>query len=667
MTMATIQTAIRLNDMMTTPIRHILNAMDGLLSSWNDLDAATASGLNVGGIQRTRAELALAQNSLDQLDKKQDEFNRSVNDGANAMDGLTGKIMGAVGAYASLQGLKQLVNLSDTFTQTNARLSMIVDKGSDVEELFDKITASANRSRASISSTADAVAKLALSAPKTFASNDETILFVETLNKMFAIAGINQESMASATLQLTQAMGSGVLRGEEFNAVYEAAPQIMHKVAESMGIPIEQLRDMAQEGKVTANVVKNALLGAAEDVDKEFQNMPMTWAQVWADIMNGLYYASIPLLEAINWMAQNWSILEPIVLGLATAVGLYTAALLVHNAIQWASNAAKTIGIIKAVAHGAAITAEMTATTGMTAAQLGFNAALYACPLTWILLIIIAVIAAIYAVVAAINKVTNSTISATGVIAGAVTTVLAYIWNMFVAWIDLILGGISTMANGWIAFVNFFANLFNDPIASVIHLFGDMADAVLGMVESIAKALDKVFGSNLAKSVQGWRSGLNSMVEAAANKYGNGSYEKVVDELNLSAATLGLERWAYTDAYKTGYDWGAGVEEEVGKFFGGNLTDEDSMEDLLEGVRGNTEDIANNTDDALDITNENLKYLRDLAEQDAVNRFTTAEIRVEMGGVNNTVNQNTDLDGVVDYMVTGIHEAMERVAEGVHN
>lgn len=659
MNMATINTAIRLNDMMSAPIRHIINAMDGMLSTWNELESSTRRGLNVKGVESVRANLKLASQSLEDMKNEQEKFNRLVDNGSNAMDGLVGKIMGAVGAYV---GIQKLVNLSDDYIQTQARLSTIAENG-DVEALFDKITASANRSRASISATADMVAKLRIRAGDAFTSNDETVLFAETLNKMFAIAGTSRSEMASASLQLTQALGSGVLRGEEFNAIFEAAPNIMQTVADYMGKPIGQLRQMAADGEITAAVVKNALLSTATEVDEQFKDMPMTWAQVWTGIMNGLYYASIPLLEAINWMAQNWSVLQPIVLGVAAAVGLYTAALLINKGIQTASAIATTVKTIASIAHGAAITAEMVATTGMTKAQLAFNAALYACPLTWVILIIIAVITIIYAVVAAINKCRKTSISAIGVITGALSVAAAFVGNLFVSLINQTLDVFAVLWNFIAAFANFFANVLTDPVGAVARLFFDLVDCVLGLLQTLAGGIDALFGTNLAGAVQGWRDSLGSWVD---DTFGKGV--EVVPKVDASG--MHLDRFEYGNAWDAGYNWGEGVEDSIGGAFGGGLTDSYSMDKLI-GSMGEVPaigDIAANTGDtadALDVTNENLKYMRDLAEQDAINRFTTAEIRVEMTN-NNSISSNMDLDGVVDYMVIGVQEALERTAEGVH-
>jgi len=668
--MSTIGTAIRLNDMMSTPIMSITNAMNMMLSTWESLDGATSKGLDANGIEGIRAELNQATRALDQMGDEQEEFNRKVQQGNTAMDGLTDTIIGAVGAYVSLQSLGQLVNLSDSFTQTQARLNMINDGAQTTEELFDKITASADRSRASVADTADIVAKLSLNAGDAFKSNDETILFAENLNKLFAIAGTEQASIASASLQLTQALGSGVLRGEEFNAVFEAAPNIMQTVADYMDVPIGKLRALAQDGKISADVVKNALLSATNDINTQFESMPMTWGQVWTGIMNELYYASVPLLEFINLLANNWSVLEPIVMGVAVAIGLYTAALLIHKGIAMGTALAESV-------RAASTMMASGATFAATAAQHGFNAALLACPITWIIIAIIAVIALIYAVIAAINKIQGTTISATGVILGVLTAAVSVIWNLFLTLLSLIIQSVLVpLTQAWDNFANFFGNIFNDPIATIIRLFEDLANTVLGILKTIANGIDAIFGSNLAGAVQGWMDGVSGKADELVEKYGNGTYEEKSD---LTGKLQGLLSdvqtkfsWQTSDAYNTGYGWGESVEESIGGLFGGGLSDQFSVDKLTEGIgsvpafdeiAGNTGDIK----DSLDITHEDLKYLRDVAEQEAINRFTTAEISVNMGGINNTVNSNMDLDGVIDYMVTGINEAMERTAEGVHS
>ena len=659
--MATIGTAIQLNDMMSSPIRNITNAMNMMLSSWERLDNATAGGLDLDGVEGIRNELNQATRALDQMGDEQQEFNRYVQQGNNAMDDLTGSIMGAIGAYVSLQSLGQLVGLSDSLTQTQARLNMINDGTQTTDELFDKIAASADRSRASIAATADTVAKLSLNAGDAFSSNDETILFAENLNKLFTVAGTNQESIASATLQLTQALGSGVLRGEEFNAVFEAAPNIMQTVADYMDVPIGKMRQMAQDGQITAEVVKNALLSATGEINEQFSCMPMTWADVWTGIMNDLYYASMPLLEFINLLANNWSVLEPIVLGIATAVGLYTAALLIHKGVAAGTAMMESI-------RAASTMMATGATFSATVAQYGFNAALLACPITWIILSIIAIIAILYAVVAAINKIQGTTISATGVIMGVLAVAGAFILNTAFGVINGILQAVWAFVEPFIGIVEWILNVCNGGFDSfgdaVANLIAQIISWFLNLGKVVTTIIDAIFGTN-------WTSGLE---ELRQNAIAYGKNENAIT-LDRTAPSVDYQRITYGDAWGSGYDFGEGLGESVGSFFSGGfsgLGDGYSLENLTAGIGDipAIDDIATNTGDikdALEITHEDLKYLRDLAEQDAINRFTTAEVRVELGGVTNNVSSNVDLDGVVDYMITGFTEALERTAEGVHS
>lgn len=680
--MATIGTAIRLNDMMSAPIRNITNAMNMMLSSWESLDRATTGGLDVNGVETIRSELDQATRSLQRMEAEQEDFNQDVQQGARAMDGLADKIMGAVGAYAGLQGLRQLVNLSDSYVQTMARLDMVNDGMQTTEELYDKIAASADRARSSIAVTADTVAKLGQRAPDSFASNDETILFAENLNKLFAIAGATQQETASASLQLTQALGSGVLRGEEFNAVFEAAPNIMQTVADYMDVPIGKLRQMAQDGEITADVVKFALLNATDEINAKFEQMPMTWAQVWQGVMNGLYYASQPVLQLISWMAQNWSILQPIIMGVATAVAIYTVALLVYKAIT-------TISAFATAIHAAFTMMQAGATFTATAAQHGFNAALLACPVTWIILAIITIIAIIYAVVAAINKLKGTTISATGIIMGAFAVAGAFIWNVAIGVINAIIQAVwSIFCEPFLGLIEFVLNAanggFNTFGDGVANLIGQIIGWFLSLGTVVTKIIDAIFGTD-------WTGGLNALRDDVT------SWGKNEDAITIerNAPTIG-SRIEYGTAWDKGYAFGADLENSVSDYFGGfgdmyggggqeaytyepysgtggvgSLGDYGNIGDIptydqLKDMAGSLDDIEANTDN-LEITNENLKYLRDLAEQEVVNRFTTAEIRVDMGGVTNNVNSNMDLDGVIDYMVTGIQEAVERTAEGVHS
>jgi len=721
--MAGISSTIRINDGMSPALKSMNKALNIVLNSFEKMQSISGNSIDVADIKDARAELANAaiavnrvEEELEQAARAQDNLTREARETESAMSGVLKRVVGLVGAYASFQTLMGAVNLSDQMSQTTSRLSLIVDVDEDAsreeiakatEDLEQKIFESANRSRASYLDTASAVAAFAQRAGDAFSGNDEVIAFTETLNKMYVIAGATAEEQASSMLQLTQALGSGVLRGEEFNAVFEAAPNIMQSVADYMNIPIGQLRSMAEEGKITADVVKNAIFDATEEVNADFDNMKWTWQQVFTSFKNYATQALDPVLSKISelannkdvqnfavglgvavgtvvnvvlwafeliaglgaFMYDNWSFIAPVIYSVAAALALYYGYVLATNAIELISNGIKVASMLASYAKAAATRGEASATAAATAAQYGFNTALLASPLTWILIIIIAVVAAIYLVIAAINKVTGSTISATGVIVGALMSAVAFIWNLFLGLVDLVLGIVNYWYNIFGAFVNFFGNLFNDPIGSIINLFGDLADNVLGVLESIAKAMDKVFGSNMASTVAGWRSSLSSKIEIATKEYGNGTYEEVMGELNLSSESLGMKRWAYEDAYNTGYEWGAGIEDKVSNISLDNILGTGSdLTDAANAAETYLPDVADYTGamaDEMELTEKDLEYLRDIAEQEAINRFTTAEIKIDMQN-NNSIASNMDIDGIVSQLEEKLYESMEIAAEGVH-
>lgn len=665
--MATIATSIQLYDRVSAPINNMLGAINNILYAFDSVESSMDGAFDSSDIENARIQMqqATAQmislgNEIEENERRQQEFTEEVRNSSGAADGLTRKIMGMVGAYASMQGVQKLVNLSDRAVQTTARLKLILDDEGSIEEFEDQIMASANRARASYQTTANAVAKLGMQAGKAFNNNtDEIIAFSELLNKSFVIAGTEAQGIDSVMLQMTQAMAAGKLQGEELNAILDNAQPIVANIQkyleEVQNIDASNIKKLASEGVITANVIKNAMFYAAEDINNKFNSMPMTWSQVWTGITNKLYEVSQPILTIISWLADKWSILEPIVLGLATAVGIYTAALLINNAVQWVSNTAKVLGAIAAFAHGEMTEKEALATTKMTASQLAFNAALYSCPLVWILLIIIAVIAAIYAVVAAINKVTGKTISATGVIVGSIMAAVAFIYNLVIG----LLNGIIQLVYGmfvepFIGIVEWILNVcqggFDSFGGAVANLIGQIISWFLSLGQVVTRIIDAIFGTN-------WTGGLEALKSKVI------AWGKTEDAITLDRSTdsMMLQRWEYGDAYKTGYDWGSK--------FGSSVSDAFGTEDLLgDKNAANLAETAENTGkaaDSLDIAAEDLKYLRDIAERDVINRFTTAEIKVDMQN-NNTINSDMDLDGIVDHLATGVNEAMEKAAEGVH-
>lgn len=665
--MASINTAINLVDRMSGPLQNIISSVNTVIGCLDRVDTSVNRGFDARQIDSARRSLDLANaeinemaGSIERIRTSQERFNRTVQQGTSAMDGIGNKLLGIAATYASIQGMQKLFAISDTMTQTTARLNLAVDDGGSVEEFEKKIFASAQRARTSYTATADVVAKLAQRAGDAFSTNDETIAFAENLNKQFVIAGASQQEISSASLQLTQALGSGVLRGEELNAVFEAAPNIIQTIADYMKVPIGQIRNMASEGQITADIVKNAMLSATNEINAQFDSMPMTWGQVWTSICNQVLYYAQPLLEFINMLANNWSVLEPIVLGVAAAIGIYTAAILIGKGIMLAHAAATALSTV--------FSGSWTVATFMqTVAQNGLNAAIMACPITWIVLAIIAVIAAIYAIIAAINKLTGESYSATSLICGAFALAGATIWNIFVGLSNLIIGIGVELWNLIAVFANFFANVFNDPVGAIINLFMGMLDFIIGIVQAAAKLIDSVLQTDMSGAVEGFR---NMVADNTAKVVG----DQVVVMEKLNASDYQLRGLNYTDAMNAGFAFGEKVDAKIGNIFGKGLTEQykqqefDIPEFQAPALQDTTEDIASNTGrtaDAVEATSEDLKWIRDIAERDVINRYTTAEIKVDMTN-HNTITSEMDLDGVSEHLRTAIEEQMNAAAEGVH-
>jgi tape measure domain-containing protein len=701
--MATIRTAIQVYDGMSPGLKAITNALNITISSFEAMQRASSNAIDTSSIQAAREQLNKAEIAFDEVEREikqaneqQQKFNNEIRNGQTAASGLHSKFMKIAATVGAVLGAKQIIGLSDEITQTTARLNMINDGLQTTEQLQNMIFQSAQKSRASYADTADIVAKLGLRAGDAFASNAETIAFAENLNKMFVVAGASQQEMASASLQLTQALGSGVLRGEELNAVFEAAPNIIQTIADYLDVPIGQIRDMAAEGQITADIVKNAVLSATEEINQQFESMPMTFAQIWTMIKNEALMAFQPVLQRMNEIgnserfnilinnlingivilatvaaelfdiitsiagviSDNWSWLEPIVWGI---VGAFIA----YNAVALITNAILAIQGIQAKIAAASQMMQAGATFTATVAQHGLNAALYACPLTWIILLIIALIALFYAAVAAVNHFAGTSVSATGIIVGAFMVALAFIGNLFVGLWNLIVDVAASIWDVIATVAEFLANVFNDPIGSIVRLFAGMADAVLGILQGIAKAIDAIFGSNLAEAVSGWRSGLKGAVDDLVG-------EAKIQIPRLDTSSLYLDRFEYGEAWEYGYAAGEKFEESINlkNILGDASRTLDAYElgNQLDGIYSGVDSTALNTaamKDSMDATEEELKYLRDIAEQEVINRFTTAEIRID-APINANIASNMDLDGVVNYLEEKLYETMQVAAEGVH-
>ncbi|HBG3522797.1 TPA: tape measure protein, partial [Clostridioides difficile] len=622
--------------------------------------------------------------------------------------------------------------------------------------------------------TAQIVSRIGMNAGKAFSSTKEIVGFAEQLNKKFVIAGASTEEMNSALLQLTQGLSSGVLRGEELNAVFESAPNIIKSIADYLDVDIGKIRGMASEGMLTADIVKNSLLAASAETNAQFEKMPLTIGQIFTSIknnaimifgviqkkieqsmsskgfrtfidnfINSLYVlgnvaynifngiisilgspafqsfsntmiVGISLIsQALGWIitqalnlanifAQNWSIISPVILGIVGALTLYKTAVLglaIANSIallsqKWFDFQLAQTAIMHDLATGA--------TWRQIIAQYGLNAALYACPLTWVVLGIIAVISAVFILVAVYNHFAGTSISVISLAVGAWYWLCAVVYN--------VISGIVNAINICVVGI---ANAFRTGLYAVQCFFIDMANAGLKAGVNLDKAFDK-FATNLAngiiKAVNIAVKGLNWLVQQINKIPGIDlpqmkEFQKVNTVIGTKTTFKPIQKPPEPKAWKPelveyknlksefikGYDVGHQLQNKLKDTFDISKIAEDAkkklgLDDLWDkkyglgegigsaGLNSPLNDAAKGAKDTagntakmaktMDKSQEDLKYLRDIAEQEVINRFTGVNIKIDMNNTNN-ISKDTDLDGIVNVLTEKLNDAMVVSAEGV--
>lgn len=646
---------------------------------------------------------------------EQGRFNQEISAGTQQANELTNTIKRAVAAYVSIQSVGKALNISDELVQTTSRLNMMNDGVQTTAELVNMVYAAAQDARGSFSQMADVVARFGNNAKDAFSSSEEVVAFADLIQKQMTIAGASTQEAANAELQLSQALGSGVLRGDELNSIFEQAPNLIQNIADYLDVPIGKIREMAADGELSADVVKAAIFSAADDINSKFNEMPMTWGQIWQSMQNTALIAFQPVLQRLNdlanseafqtfiqgaieamatlanillnifelvgtvggFIADNWSVISPIIYGVIAALAVYAAYLGIVKGIEIASAAATAIHSVAMSAKIGVMAALTGQTMAATAAQMGYNGALYACPVVWIIVLIIALIAVIMAVCSAIAKMTGIANSGFGVITGGVNVVIQFFKNLGLTVANIALG----IGNAIAALASNMMTAFHNAICSVQSWFYNLLSTALSVIEGICSALNKL------PFVEFDYSGISSAAddyaakasEAAGNKE---DYQSISDAFNEGFTTFDAfqDGWA-SDAFNAGAAWGDGIADKVSNFSLSDVfgqTDIPNVGDYTSGFNdaiansgvgdsiGNIDDNTGKIKDSLDVTEEDLKYLRDIAEQEAINRFTTAEINVDMSGMQNTVNSGDDIDGFMTKLTDSVNEAVDNMTEGVH-
>ncbi|HBG6028855.1 TPA: tape measure protein [Clostridioides difficile] len=788
--MATIQTSIRIFDGMTPAFRHMTTAMNIVLSSFEQLQRTSSNAVNANSIIRAREELARAEAGFDRLerqiresDNQQRKLNEDINKGASSTDRLVGSAKKLAATYLGIRTLGGLGNLSDQMTSTNARLGMINDGQQSDAGLNKMIFQSAERSRASYLDTAKIVSRIGMNAGKAFSSTREIVSFAEQLNKKFVIAGASTEEMNSALLQLTQGLGSGVLRGEELNAVFESAPNIIQSIADYLNVDIEKIRGMASEGMLTADIVKNSLLAAAEQTNAEFEKMPYTFNQIWTSIKNNavmifgviqkkieqsmsskgfrtfidnfidslyvlgnvaynIFNGIISILgspafqsfsntmivgislisQALGWIitqalnvanvfAQNWSIIAPIVYGVIAAIAIYSLALAGMWLWEKLVAASKFAMMFAQMLLNTKTLAGYAYLIKYAAGQWIANEAMLACPIFWIVAGILAFIVVVFVAVAAVNKFAGTNLTALGVIVGAVFAAVAFIQNIMIWLFNRCVDVNEGIANGWNQCVYHMKQAIAKGVIFIIEKMASLNDSV----NSAGNALGKAFidGANIAiRGVNKLVDLLNKIPGVDIGKVGeatftpvkadNSTIKKQIADLNKwvgdAPEKIKLERMQYKDigaefqkGNALGTKWQNAISNKLKDKFDISKMAEDAkkklgLDDLWDkkyglgdgfgsaGLNSPLNDAAKGAKDTagntakmaktMDKSQEDLKYLRDIAEQEVINRFTGVNIKIDMNNTNN-INSDTDVDGIVNVLTEKLNDAMVVSAEGI--
>ena len=646
---------------------------------------------------------------------EQGRFNQEISAGTQQANELTNTIKRAVAAYVSIQSVGKALNISDELVQTTSRLNMMNDGVQTTAELVNMVYAAAQDARGSFSQMADVVARFGNNAKDAFSSSEEVVAFADLIQKQMTIAGASTQEAANAELQLSQALGSGVLRGDELNSIFEQAPNLIQNIADYLDVPIGKIREMAADGELSADVVKAAIFSAADDINNKFNEMPMTWGQMWQSMQNTALIAFQPVLQRLNdlanseafqtfiqgaieamatlanvvlnifelvgtvggFIADNWSVISPIIYGVIAALAVYAAYLDIVKAIELASAAASMIHSLAMSAKIAVMAAVTGQTMAATAAQMGYNGALYACPVVWIIMLLIALIAIIFAVCNAIAKMTGIANSGFGVITGGVNVVIQFFKNLGLTVANIALG----IGNAIAALASNMMTAFHNAICNVQSWFYNLLSTALSVIEGICAALNKLPFVSFVYS--GISSAADDYAAKASEAAGNKEdYTSISDAFNEGFTTFdAFQDGRASDAFNAGAAWGDGIADKVSNFSLSDVfgqTDIPNVGDYTSGFNdaiansgvgdsiGNIDDNTGKIKDSLDVTEEDLKYLRDIAEQEAINRFTTAEINVDMSGMQNTVNSGDDIDGFMTKLTDSVNEAVDNMTEGVH-
>lgn len=668
------------------------------LSNYISLSTNIPNAMNAAANATTKAYQSMntLHNKMNNVSSASETLKASLGGIMNSFAGnlLANTVMNGIGMIKG--AINSITDTATEWASVQARLKLVAGSQENAIYLNKQIFESAQRARGGYMEMADAVIQVSQSAHDAFPDPRKAVEFMEGIQKVFAIGGASKEAQKNAMLQLTQGLASGQLQGDEFRSIAENAPMIENIIAKTMGVSRGELKKLASEGKVTADVIKNAIMSNMPEIEKQFESLPKTWGDHMQSIKNKAIAAFEPVFQRISDLANSEGIRElvdnvtgaiqmvaPVFYWLVGVVGetintsiwafntlsnfirqhssiMYLAMIvlggvLAYYAVQAGIAAVRTVIAAGAMAvKAAADWVETAAILAMIVAQEGLNAALYACPLVWIIGLIVAVIAVFFLAVEVINYFCDTNISVLGIVVGAFYAFGSVIYNVF--------------ALGWniiAAFVNFLANVFKDPLAAVGNLFVDIWNGIWSFIKArindIIGAINKIPGVKIEEV--GDSTGMLKRFEVA------GGETTVMNKMEYSSIT---------QAAMNGYDVGAGLSLEnllpnmkgvqTPKEFDPSKLTPGSDHDAANKTKKNTGKTAKNTGKiakSIDMTNEEIKALRESAIDKSLKKWQDANvIHIQM---NNDVeiNNGTDLDGFTSQISKGLKDAFAIQREGI--
>lgn len=681
--MGVLSSTIILKNQMTGVLQNITDSMNMVINAASNVESATKNAFDVKSLNAAKEKIREAEMSIQAAAEEQENFNRKLDEGSNYANKLKGMIKSALVTYASFRSVKAFVGLSDEMTQIRARLDAINDGHQTTLELQEMIFQSAQRARGEYKMTMDIVSKLGAQAKNAFASNQETIAFAENLNKLFTISGTSAQGVESVMYNLTQAMASGVLRGQDLNAVMANTPQLVQIIADYMDAPIGQIRKLAEEGQLSADVVKNALISASDDITKEFENMPMTFSQIGVSLKNQFINSIEPALQRLNDFANSQEF-QVFADRAAAAIGVLaeTIVRITTYAVEFANFVGDHWGAIEPVIWqvvGALGGLEL-ATIAVKLQTLSLNAVLEANP-------IYLIASAIGILIALLVRWTNS-VGGVGVaylivvnsiksfMASLVISMLNHInliifqWDKFQVGIKRVKNGVlNALSNMKVKGLTIISDFLNGVIQGINKLIG-----LVNMIPGVSiEAIDKV---NLFAGAKAQAAADKAEREAeveSAMEMANQNFKARESSVQAKALKYEQEKNAREKeiASKQAKKLSKSKESSLGsipKFdipgyseLPGIAKDTKDAKNAAKGTNKNTEKLK----DGIEVKNEDISHLRDLMERRAIQNFSFDKLEVIANNQFGDIHETADLDGWMEGLTDRLTEAVETTMGGV--